>query len=97
MLLRAGGVDIALIALWLGHESTKTTSVYEHADPALKAGNRPHRPARHQTRSIPARQRATRVPRPPLIMPSSRSPKSRRAGEKTPTTKRQLGITSRSA
>jgi integrase/recombinase XerD len=36
MLLRAGGVDIATIALWLGHESTKTTSIYEHADPALK-------------------------------------------------------------
>jgi len=36
MLLRAGGVDIATIALWLGHESTKTTHVYEHADPALK-------------------------------------------------------------
>jgi integrase/recombinase XerD len=36
MLLRAGGVDIATIALWLGHESTKTTHIYEHADPALK-------------------------------------------------------------
>jgi site-specific recombinase XerD len=36
MLLRAGNVDIATIALWLGHESTKTTRIYEHADPALK-------------------------------------------------------------
>jgi len=36
MLLRAKGVDIATIALWLGHESTKTTHTYEHADPALK-------------------------------------------------------------
>jgi integrase/recombinase XerD len=36
MLLRAKGVDIATIALWLGHESTQTTSIYEHADPALK-------------------------------------------------------------
>jgi site-specific recombinase XerD len=36
MLLRAGDVDIATIALWLGHESTKTTRIYEHADPALK-------------------------------------------------------------
>jgi integrase/recombinase XerD len=35
MLLRAGGADLATIALWLGHESTKTTSIYEHADPAL--------------------------------------------------------------
>jgi integrase/recombinase XerD len=36
MLLRAGGVDIATIALWLGHESVKTAYIYEHADPALK-------------------------------------------------------------
>ena len=36
MLLRARGVDIATIALWLGHESTQTTHIYEHADPALK-------------------------------------------------------------
>ena len=36
MLLRAGDVDIATIALWLGHESIKTTYIYQHADPALK-------------------------------------------------------------
>ena len=36
MLLRARGVDIATIALWLGHESTQTTHIYEHADPKLK-------------------------------------------------------------
>ena len=36
MLLRAKGIDIATIALWLGHESTQTTHIYEHADPALK-------------------------------------------------------------
>jgi integrase len=36
MLLRAGNIDIATIALWLGHDSTKTTRIYEHADPALK-------------------------------------------------------------
>ncbi|MGD0455413.1 MAG: tyrosine-type recombinase/integrase [Solirubrobacteraceae bacterium] len=36
MLLRAKGVDIATIALWLGHESIKTTHIYEHADPKLK-------------------------------------------------------------
>jgi integrase/recombinase XerD len=37
MLLRAGEVDIATIALWLGHESIKTAYIYQHADPALKA------------------------------------------------------------
>ena len=36
MLLRAKDVDIATIALWLGHESTQTTHIYEHADPKLK-------------------------------------------------------------
>jgi site-specific recombinase XerD len=36
MLLRAGNIDLATIALWLGHESTKTTRIYEHADPKLK-------------------------------------------------------------
>lgn len=30
------GVDIAVIALWLGHESAQTTQVYVHADMALK-------------------------------------------------------------
>jgi integrase/recombinase XerD len=34
MLRRADGVDIGTIALWLGHESTQTTHIYEHA--ALK-------------------------------------------------------------
>ena len=36
MLLRAGGIDLATIALWLGHEHIQTTRIYEHADPALK-------------------------------------------------------------
>ncbi len=36
MLLRAKDVDIATIALWLGHESTQTTHIYKHADPKLK-------------------------------------------------------------
>ncbi len=36
MLLRAQGTDIATIALWLGHESIKTTYIYQHADNKLK-------------------------------------------------------------
>ena len=34
-LLRAG-VDLATIALFLGHSSTKTTEIYLHADLSLK-------------------------------------------------------------
>lgn len=30
------GADRAVIALWLGHESVETTSIYLHADPKLK-------------------------------------------------------------
>lgn len=36
MLLRAKNVDILTIALWLGHESTKSTEMYLHADNKLK-------------------------------------------------------------
>jgi integrase/recombinase XerD len=36
MLLQAQHVDIATIALWLGHESIKTTYIYQHADNQLK-------------------------------------------------------------
>jgi len=30
------GIDLATIALWLGHESTRTTQIYLHAHMALK-------------------------------------------------------------
>jgi hypothetical protein len=30
------GVDTSVIALWLGHETVRTTQVYLHADPRLK-------------------------------------------------------------
>jgi site-specific recombinase XerD len=36
MKLLSAGVDIATIALWLGHESIQTTKIYIHADLALK-------------------------------------------------------------
>jgi integrase/recombinase XerD len=36
MQLLGAGVDTAVIALWLGHESIRTTDIYRHADLALK-------------------------------------------------------------
>jgi len=36
MALLHSGVDVSVIALWLGHESTKPTQAYLHADMALK-------------------------------------------------------------
>jgi len=36
MLLRARDTDIVTIALWLGHESTKSTEIYLHSDNKLK-------------------------------------------------------------
>ena len=36
MLLQAQRVDIATIALWLGHETIKTTYIYQHANQDLK-------------------------------------------------------------
>lgn len=36
MNLLTSGVDITVIALWLGHESLQTTQIYVHADMAIK-------------------------------------------------------------
>jgi integrase/recombinase XerD len=36
MRLLHAGVDTTVIALWLGHESTRTTDIYLHADLTLK-------------------------------------------------------------
>lgn len=36
MQLLHSGVDVAVIALWLGHESIRTTDIYQHADLTLK-------------------------------------------------------------
>jgi hypothetical protein len=50
------GVDTTVIALWLGHETTRTTDIYLHADLALKE--------RALARTTPPHTRAGRY-RPP--------------------------------
>jgi len=54
MALLRRGVDLIVIALWLGHESTETTHIYLHADMELK-----ERALAHATSSgvVPARFR----------------------------------------
>jgi integrase/recombinase XerD len=47
MFLREAGVDLSVIALWLGHESITSTQIYMHADLAVKQ--------RALDRTIPAR------------------------------------------
>jgi site-specific recombinase XerD len=55
MALLQHGVDLTVIALWLGHESTESTEVYLHADMRLK-----ERALAHATSSglVPGRYRA---------------------------------------
>ena len=54
MALLRGGIDLTVIALWLGHESTETTEVYLHADMGIK-----ERALAHATQSglVPDRYR----------------------------------------
>ncbi len=50
MQLLNAGVDVAVIALWLGHESIRTTDMYQHADIELKEralARVPQRPTPH--------------------------------------------------
>jgi len=51
MALLHSGVDPTVIALWLGHEQTRTTDLYVHADLTLKNGPWPER---HHQASSPA-------------------------------------------
>jgi site-specific recombinase XerD len=36
MTLLHSGVDVTVIAMWLGHESTDATQIYLHADMSIK-------------------------------------------------------------
>jgi len=52
MTLLHAGVDLATIALWLGHEKIESTKIYLHADVALEE--------RALARTSPPNQPATR-------------------------------------
>jgi hypothetical protein len=54
MALLHSGVDITVIALWLGHESVTTTQIYLQADMALKQHSTgPPRPPAHPAATSP--------------------------------------------
>ena len=50
------GVDLTVIALWLGHESTDVTQIYFHADMSIKENALARLP---QPRSSRSRYRPT--------------------------------------
>jgi len=68
MRLRHAGIDVAVIALWLGHEQMATANIYLHADMEEKE----RAIARHGAWPLPAARPATRLPRQPLIVPTYR-------------------------
>ena len=73
MRLRHAGIDVAVIALWLGHEQMATANIYLHADMDEKERAIARvTPARHGAWPLPAARPATRLPRQPLIVPTCR-------------------------
>ncbi len=53
MTLLAAGVDVTVIALWLGHEHVQTTQIYLHGDLTMKPRALAHRPTEHAARPLP--------------------------------------------
>jgi integrase/recombinase XerD len=62
MQLLEAGVDTAVIALWLGHESIRTTDIYQHADLHIKRKPRPDNTTENPARPLPTRRRAPTIP-----------------------------------
>ncbi len=88
------GIDAAVIALWLGHESQATTSIYLHADMRHQTqSSRTHPPARYPRRRVPARRPLAHMAAESVIMPMQSSPGTTPTRHDTP----PVGITPTSA
>jgi integrase/recombinase XerD len=96
MLLQAQRVDIATIALWLGHESIKHIPLPARRQQAQTRSDRPHRPDRHPTRQIPTPRHTPRVPRIPDSYPDQPAPSTTRQAGRTIVINSRVGITRQS-
>jgi hypothetical protein len=85
MNLLHSGVDLATIALWLGHTTTKATGIHVNADLALKE-QALARTAGHRPTPLPAHRRRPGIPPNAVVMPThpARSPPPTRAQTPTP-------------
>lgn len=68
MQLFDAGVDTAVIALWLGHESIRTTDIYQHADLGIKERPGTPRSQPGDGRTLSPARCAPRLPRSAVIM-----------------------------
>jgi integrase/recombinase XerD len=96
--LLQAGIDIAVIALWLGHESIRTTDIYQHADMSIKeralARTAPTQPRTPRGRYRPSADLAFRSP---VIMPTHSAADTRPEQPRLPPTRPAIGIIARSA
>ena len=69
-LLLHAGVDITVIALWLGHESPDHPDLPARRPRPQGTRARTHRPREHRARALPAPRPAARLPGEPVIMRS---------------------------
>ncbi len=72
MRLLNAGVDVTVIALWLGHESVATTQVYVHADLALKERALARTaPVGHHSTALPTFRHHHRLSRRSVTLPKA--------------------------
>lgn len=69
MTLLQSGNDVAIIAMWLGHESIETSQVYIHADLSVKERASTQRANTSHAGSLRCNRPARCLSRSPLIMP----------------------------